>query len=215
MLAASRRFLTARSALRARFDPAANFGALEESCIPSYTHANILMGWVAWRRLDAAVALFRRHGTGDRILDYGAGSGVLRSLLPSRSRYHFAEIDEVLAARLAEADPAATRVRQEDLRSARFDAVFALDSLEHADDAAPLLDDIAQALAPNGVFILSGPTENALYRLGRRLAGFDGHYHVQTVYDIERMAQRRLRRLAVTSVPFGLPLFRISVWQRA
>jgi hypothetical protein len=64
------------------------------------------------------------------------------------------------------------------------------------------------------VFILSGPTENWIYRAGRKLAGFSGHYHKMTILDIERAAERYMNLIERKRVPFGAPLFNISVWKR-
>ena len=96
-----------------------------------------------------------------------------------------------------------------------YDIVFAIDSLEHNDNFGELLGELTERLAPNGIFVLSGPSENYLYRLGRRVAGFEGHYHHTTIYDIEREARRKLRMIASRTVPFGIPLFRISAWKHA
>ena len=56
-----------------------------------------------------------------------------------------------------------------------FAAIFALNSLEHNENIPELVDRLVPLLRPDGVFILSGPTESGFYRLGRRLAGFSGH----------------------------------------
>ncbi len=63
--------------------------------------------------------------------------------------------------------------------------------------------------------ILSGPTENALYRLGRKIAGFDGHYHTTTIHHIEQAAAQHMTLLERRRAPFGVPLFSISAWRKA
>lgn len=213
MLSSLRRFRDARRHLKKTFSVERDFRELEESCIPSYTHARPLMGWIAWQRLERALALWRRHGAPAEVLDFGAGSGILGRLLPSDVPYCFAEINEMLADRIREANPSATRV---DLPTTdrRFGTIFALDSLEHNENVADLLRLIHDRLAPEGIFILSGPSENAIYRLGRRLAGFRGGYHHQTIYDIEAAARELMTPVAVRQVPCGMPLFRVSVWRR-
>ena len=148
------------------------------------------------------------------VLDFGAGSGILRTLLPEHVSYHYTELDDDLARQLQEAHPDATRVTSETPKASRYEVIFALDSLEHNEDISSLLLEISARLSPKGVFILSGPSENLLYRLGRRLAGFGGHYHAQTIYDIERAAESDFERIALKAVPFGLPLFRISAWRK-
>jgi SAM-dependent methyltransferase len=203
-----------RAALRSQFDVRREFETLEESCVPSYVHANPLAAWTAWSRLTAAARLYDRHAPAGPVLDFGSATGELRQVLePLRGDYHFVEQNEVLVSALKRNIPDARREDGADLGEGRFAAVFALDSLEHNDDIAPILETIARSLRPDGVFILSGPTENVLYRLGRRLAGFDGHYHVQTIYDIERQAEAAFQRRARSLQPMGVPLFALSVWR--
>lgn len=203
-----------RAALRTQFDVAREFETLEESCVPSYVHRNPLAAWTAWSRLTAAARLYARFAPAGPVLDFGSATGELRQVLePIRGDYHFVEQNEVLVGALTRNIPEARREDGADLGEGRFAAVFALDSLEHNEEIGPILETIARSLRPDGVFILSGPTENALYRLGRRLAGFDGHYHVQTIYDIERQAQTCFRREARSLQPAGIPLFALSAWR--
>lgn len=153
-----------RAALRSQFDVRREFETLEESCVPSYVHANPLAAWTAWSRLTAAARLYQRHAPGGPVLDFGSATGELRQVLqPLRGDYHFVEQNEVLVSALKKNIPEARREDAADLGEGRFAAVFALDSLEHNDDIGPILSAIARALRPDGVFILSGPTENALY----------------------------------------------------
>ena len=203
-----------RAALRTQFDVRREFETLEESCVPSYVHRNPLAAWTAWSRLTAAARLYARFAPAGPVLDFGSATGELRQVLePIRGDYHFVEQNEVLVGALKKNIPDARREDGADLGEGRFAAVFALDSLEHNEEIGPILETIARSLRPDGVFILSGPTENALYRLGRRLAGFDGHYHVQTIYDIERQAQACFSREARSLQPAGIPLFALSAWR--
>jgi 2-polyprenyl-3-methyl-5-hydroxy-6-metoxy-1,4-benzoquinol methylase len=94
-----------------------------------------------------------------------------------------------------------------------YAAIFALDSLEHNEDVRPLLEALADSLRRDGIFILSVPTENWLYKLGRNIARFDGHYHKQTIYDIEREVSRSFQGVERRVVPLGVPLFSISAWR--
>lgn len=206
-----------RAALKRHFDVVRQFEAIEESCVPSYVHANPAAAMVAWVRLAAAAALYRRHAPAGPVLDFGAATGeIFHVLRPTGDRidYHFIEGDDLLARALAADIPAA--VRESQVEPGRYGAIFALDSLEHNDDYAELLTTLAAGLRPGGVLILSGPTESWLYRLGRRIAGFSGHYHKTTIFDIERVAERHLALKAARTLPLPLlPLFRVSVWTRA
>lgn len=208
----SRTIRSRRAALRSQFDVRREFETLEESCVPSYVHANPLAAWAAWSRLNRAAELYGRHAPAGPILDFGSATGELRQVLDARGDYHFVEENEVLVDALKRNLPAAQRETLESLGEGRFAAIFALDSLEHNDDIAPILAAFARALQPGGVFILSGPTENVIYKLGRAVAGFSGHYHLQTIYDIERQVEARFTRKARTLAPVGVPLFSISAW---
>ncbi len=201
-----------RAALQSQFDVRREFEVLEESCVPSYVHRNPLAAWTAWSRLNTASRLYDRFAPEGPLLDFGSATGELRQVLRPRGPYHFVEQNETLTAALKRNISDAIQVDPMELGESRFAAIFALDSLEHNEDIAPILTAFRRALRPDGVFILSGPTENLLYRLGRRLAGFDGHYHVQTIGDIERQVKPGFTRLARSLQPAGAPLFSLTAW---
>ena len=54
----------------------------------------------------------------------------------------------------------------------RFDTIFALDVLEHIPDLEKVSVKLKELIGDFGQLIISGPTENTFYHLGRRLAGF-------------------------------------------
>lgn len=201
-----------RKLLTEHFDIRQEFNAIEESCIPSYIHRNYLAALVAWMRLSAAAKLYHRHGPAGDILDFGASSGELFHLLNLRGPYHFIETNEILVEALTKWVPAAQRQKIDNLEAERYEVIFALDVLEHITDIEKVLDQLCRSLRPSGIMILSGPTENFLYRIGRKISGFEGHYHTTNIYDIERIVSLKLNSLASKKVPWGLPLFRVSVW---
>jgi 2-polyprenyl-3-methyl-5-hydroxy-6-metoxy-1,4-benzoquinol methylase len=207
-----------RAALSERFDLTGEFERLEESCVPSYIHANPAASATSWWRLLSAARLHRRFAAVGPILDFGAATGELFHNLkvPLVTEYHFVEQNAYLAESLQAFIPEAVRQKNdESLPKEAYAAVFALDSLEHNKDIAPIIKRLTAALAQDGILVVSGPTENWLYRLGRRLAGFSGHYHLQTVYDVERQVAQLCTPVATSYVPMRLmPLFRISVWRK-
>ena len=202
-----------RAQLRKRFDVRKQMAQIEETCIPSYLHRNPAAAGVAWMRLFAAVRFYRRYAPKGAVLDFGAASGELAHLLPRDIRYDFIEIDERVAKSLVDDNKTATRVHLNDIGQGQYAAIFALDSLEHNDDVGALLDKLIPALAQDGILILSGPTENWLYRLGRKIAGFSGEYHQTTIYNIEQEVAQRAKCLRRGFVPAGLPLFSLSCWR--
>jgi 2-polyprenyl-3-methyl-5-hydroxy-6-metoxy-1,4-benzoquinol methylase len=205
-----------RSALRQAIDIDAHFQQWEESCVPSYCHRNPLAAYVSWWRLFAAARLARKHcPDARRALDFGASVGELGRLLGPRVAYEYVEAHEDAAAFLQAQLPQARRRSLEALVPGAYDWIFAIDALEHNEDYAGLLDRLATALSPRGVLVLSGPTENRLYRFGRRIAGFDGHYHTTTIFHIEAAAAQRLRRRDLVTIVPGLRLFRLTAWSSA
>jgi 2-polyprenyl-3-methyl-5-hydroxy-6-metoxy-1,4-benzoquinol methylase len=192
-------------------------GTYDEMALPSYTHGNRLMAWLFWRRIGAAFALAGRLER-QRVLDFGCGGAV------TFKRLHACGCDitgvdpdaRALATEISRrlAVPAQIVGRLDEVADRRFDCIFALDVLEHVDDLDGCIRQLAGALADGGRIVVSGPTENAWYRLGRRLAGFSGHYHVRSVYDIEQGFSRcGLVRTGLTTLRLPFALFRITGWK--
>ena len=167
---------------------------VDEMAVPSYLHPNPLIRWLFRKRLAVAVELLG-PGPFEAGLDFGCGVGLLLPDLASRSAKVFATDLELGPARAMVAELNLSNV--ELLEPAAFagvipegslDYVVATDSLEHVDDPAGQIAAFARLLRPGGLFILSGPTETRLYRLGRLLAGFAGkeHYHHTDIFDLHR-----------------------------
>jgi len=203
-----------RKVLREATKYGSDFELWEESCVPSYCHPNPLAAYVSWLRLYAAAAMARRFKPENaRVLDFGSSVGELAHLLPKNMRYDFVELHEPAAEFLRKQLPDAKRMTLESAENGAYDVIFAIDSLEHNDNYRELLEKLIGKLAPNGVLILSGPTESWLYRLGRRIARFDGHYHETNIHAIESAASELLNRRAVRRIFPGATLFRITAWQ--
>jgi Methyltransferase domain len=212
-----RHILDRRADLKASLDYG-NLSRWEESCVPSYCHPNILAAGVSWLRLFSALDLaveFKPDAT--RVLDFGSSVGEIGQLLRDpKIQYDFVEQDDAAADFLISRLTRAGRQTLETAPKGAYEWVFAIDALEHNHNFAELLEALSAKLAPDGILIICGPTENALYRVGRWIVGFNSHYHVTTIYHIETAAGLcRLRRVGKNTTPFGIPLFRISAWRRA
>jgi len=103
-----------------------------------------------------------------------------------------------------------------------FDAIFALDVLEHVEDLNKAIDEINRVLKPNGFFILSGPTETLFYKFCRFLwlkkaITQDDVGHIYSVYDIEKKFEKNnfklieLKRFPNRPLP---ELFRITKFKK-
>ena len=191
-----------------------NFELWEESCVPSYCHPNPAAAGISWMRLFAAAEMAERAGPPmKRVLDFGSSIGELGHLFPKSVQYDFIESHERAAEFLQKQLPSSRRTSLEEAPDGGYDQIFAIDSLEHNTDYAELLDRLVTKLAPGGALILSGPTENWFYRLGRRIAGFEGHYHETNIHAIEAEAAKKLDRRAAKTILPVVPLFRVTAWQ--
>jgi len=205
--------LQRRKSLMQSLDVQKDFEEWEETCLPSYCHSNLFAAYVSWQRLFVSAKLAKKHGKLDKVLDFGCGVAELKRLLPAETSYHYIEELSSSVNWIKSQYSDAIGIDLNDKNNS-YDVVFALDSLEHNDNFAELVDKLISKLSSEGVLIVSGPTENALYRLGRKVAGFTGHYHKTTIHDINREIDSRLTLQERVVEPFGLPLFVVSVWRK-
>ena len=188
---------------------------LSESCVLSYTHPNIFAAAVAWYRLTTVSSYLKNILRHYSLLDFGAGTGELAHLIPPAANYYYCEQESVLAQFIKRDNANAIRVTDiQALTSESFDVITCLDSLEHNTEISQIIEGLVALLKPGGRLIVSGPTENAIYKLGRRIAGFSGDYHHTNIYEIERLVECHLNIKSKRYVPFGMPLFSISIWEK-
>ena len=192
----------------------------DEMAIPSYLHRNPAMRWMSWRRLEILAAFFERScsrefsGTRPNVMDFGCGTGVL-----FETANLFAEkiygIDLVLdAAKLLVEERHLERVQLlEPTRAAEaigertIDIILAAEVLEHIDPLSDTLELFRTRLKPGGLLFISVPTENRLYRAGRRLAGFQGDYHHSNAASIDReICRSGFEREQLKKIPLPGPL---------
>jgi len=192
----------------------------DEMAIPSYLHSNPAMRWIAWRRLEIVAKLLRessgevRDESGRTVLDFGCGTGVLFD-----EASQFADkvygVDIVLEPaqlliekwglkKVSLMDPE-TAKNELPLRS--VDTIIAAEVLEHIDPVDDTLAFFRDRLKSTGRLLVSLPTENALYRFGRRLAGFHGHYHESNARTIhQQILDAGFQQQSMQKIPAPGPL---------
>ena len=192
----------------------------DEMAIPSYLHPNPAMRFMAWRRLEVIAAMlggwFAKRPRGDdarAVLDFGCGTGVMfREALRYVDRVY--GVDIVLrAASLLKTEFTLDAVElldptevPERVADDSVDAVLAAEVLEHFESLDEPLSMFSRVLKPDGRLFVSVPTENALYKLGRKLAGFKGDYHHSDASTIDRDIVRfGFERVRKRSVPLPGP----------
>ncbi len=195
----------------------------DEMAIPSLVHQNPALRWMAWRRLYVLVDVFERICPPDaKVLDFGCGTGVLFESLLGRATQVFGSDLVLDAARVLVERRGLDRVSlvapeslEEHIAPGSLDVVVAAEVLEHVDEPAEVLQLFRRLLSPEGRLLVSLPTENRAYRFGRRLAGFDGHYHQHNAHSIDRVildeGWSRNERRSVPA-PGPLSIYHVAVY---
>ena len=186
--------------------------------IPSYRHKNPAMRWMAWRRVEVVAKhirdLHKGRGQMSAAMDFGCGTGVLLQTISDVADKVYG-VDLVL-------DPASLLVQrwqlnrvelfspeeaQVEIPKGALDLVVAAEVLEHVDDLDQAFEFFRSCLKRDGRLVVSLPTESFLYRVGRKLAGFHGHYHHHNARSIHQALVRfGYRSQTVEKVPLGGPL---------
>jgi 2-polyprenyl-3-methyl-5-hydroxy-6-metoxy-1,4-benzoquinol methylase len=212
-----------RSAIRSVLQESER-GRLDEAGFPAYSHPNPLINWLFWQRLHTAMRYIEDHAPYQKVLDFGCGSGVMLSFLAQHSQNVAAmDIDLVPLERVKKYIPLAQNIQVLDahqvsisqLPSKSFDLINALDVLEHVDDLPRTLSQLLNLLKPGGRLVVSGPTENILYQIGRKLAGpeYSGDYHERGIAEIKRELARLAQVRQIATLYWPIPLFEIFVAQ--
>lgn len=189
----------------------------DEMAIPSYLHPNPALRWMAWRRVTVIARHLADHVAkrpATAIMDFGCGTGVLLGEC-ARHAPKVWGVDLVLdAARLLKREWSLDSVTlltpdeaEERVEPGSLDVILGAEVLEHVEPLDETLQLFKSWLKPDGRLVVSLPTENHVYRLGRRLAGFSGHYHHANAASIDREIRAAgFRRDRLETVPLPGPL---------
>jgi 2-polyprenyl-3-methyl-5-hydroxy-6-metoxy-1,4-benzoquinol methylase len=197
-------------------------GRLDEIGFPAYSHANPLIKWLFWKRLHAVMDHVERQAPYTRALDFGCGSGVMLPFLSKVcAEVVAADVDLLPLERMKNHMPLASNIQEWDASgtamaqaaAGSFDLIIALDVLEHVKDLPWTLAQLLRLLKKGGQLVISGPTENALYRFGRKLAGpeYSGEYHERGVAEIRCTLRQQVQVKQIASLYWPVPLFEIFV----
>jgi predicted TPR repeat methyltransferase len=188
----------------------------DEMAIPSYRHRNPLMRWMAWRRVEVVARRLERllaDSAKDRaVVDFGCGTGVLFDQALKGAR-RVVGVDLVLDSARVLAKEWGLDVElmtpdeaRDALEPHSIDIIVAAEVLEHVEPIEDALDMFKTWLKKDGTLLVSLPTENRLYQLGRRLAGFHGHYHHDNAESIDRAVRDAgFKRRSRSNIPLPGP----------
>lgn len=200
---------------------------LSEAALPAYAHKNPLIDYIFWKRLKVASNYIAKKGQQNlKVLDFGCGTGVMSYELATQ-KHNVVGLDldlkpvELLKENIdypenitfLEGD-----IFEKDLAEGSFDAIIALDVLEHMDNETlkKYLAKFNSLLKEKGELIISGPTENILYKIGRKLAGsdFTGDYHDSEIQSIRETSKTVFDVKGLAKILPILPLFDVFVAQK-
>ena len=198
----------------------AESGRLDEAAFPAYSHRNRVINWLFWQRLRKVMEHIQRPTPYERVLDFGCGSGVMLPYLSQISLQVTAmDVDLLPLERVQTYIPLAANVEVKDaskndisdLPANSFDLIIALDVLEHVKDLPRTLNELLALLKQGGQLIVSGPTENILYRLGRKVAGpeYSGAYHERGIAEIKNELTHIAGIEPIATLYWPAPLFEI------
>jgi 2-polyprenyl-3-methyl-5-hydroxy-6-metoxy-1,4-benzoquinol methylase len=170
-------------------------GSLDEQAIPAYLDGNHLSRLAFVSRLIAVMKLVDLLPRKNSCIDFGCGSGVMLPWL----KVHFdnvtgVDIELEFATRFVENIfvKLVNNLSVLEIPPESQDLILALDVLEHMKNPGDAIQKLSSLLNPKGVLIISGPTENRLYKLGRKIVGFEGHYHHTDIHRIQTTAEEFL-----------------------
>ena len=198
----------------------AEFGRLDEAAFPAYSHRNPIINWLFWQRLRKVMEHIQRPTPYERVLDFGCGSGVMLPYLSQISSQVTAmDVDLLPLERVQKYIPLAANIEVKDasknsipdLPANSFDLIIALDVLEHVKDLPRTLNELLTLLKYEGQLIVSGPTENILYRIGRKIAGpeYSGAYHERGIAEIKNELIKTTNIEHIAMLYWPIPLFEV------
>jgi len=198
---------------------------VDEQAGPAYFEGLWLSRWLFWRRLRLAVQDVPKTPMGVAI-DFGCGFGlVLPAMRENFARTLGIDLVPELGQKLVERwDEDHTDARNQmergslkigdpselsKISDASVDVILALDVLEHFKSLDEVLSEFHRLLSPKGTLIVSGPTENGMYQLGRKIVGFSGDYHHQDIYSVRAHLEKRFHVCLRRRIPWYAPLFHV------
>ncbi|NMB61929.1 MAG: class I SAM-dependent methyltransferase [Chloroflexi bacterium] len=165
-------------------------GGFDEQALPAYTNPNPLMRYLFWQRVKFSMEYISDLENCDLCMDFGCGFGVMIPFLMNKSTNIIAvDLDTSMLQEIGK-EQKWTNVRYsqriDDLTkyNGRVDLILAMDVLEHIQDINGTLESFKRLISPHGSILITGPTENLLYKIGRKIAHYSGDYHRTNIYNI-------------------------------
>jgi len=205
-----------------------------EKIMPIYESKCYLARNLYWNRIKIAINFAQIHDN-QTLLDIGCDRGqLLKSIRNENKKCKLWGVDiepRITSLKIDNCDFRVCDLKKMPFENDYFDTIFALSTLEHVRDLDSAIKEISRILKPNGLVIMSSPTETLFYRFCRfllfrtlekdvytaKLGRSDADHHFQNVYVIEKkFLEHGFKQIKQKSLPeFPIPeLHRISKFQK-
>jgi len=172
----------------------------DEISAPLYLHKNFLVRKTFIDRFKKAHSLASFKGKS--VLDYGCGSGIFLQAISNEIKQGIGvDLDIEVAKQIVSAKNIVLKEinNEKDIESfSNINIITSFDVLEHIQNFEPLLNTFKKILDPDGTIIISGPTENFLYKFARIITRFGvtgrllgEEEHVSNIKDIKEMMLKK------------------------
>jgi 2-polyprenyl-3-methyl-5-hydroxy-6-metoxy-1,4-benzoquinol methylase len=189
----------------------------DEMAIPSYLHSNGLIRWFMYKRYEH-IASMAKFSANSAVLEFGCGIGVFLPELAKRCRQVYAidlfpQYSPFLVQKISLNVDFPTDVSA--IPNQSLDVIIAADVLEHmeGEELKHYLTIFSQKRKAEAKLLVSGPTENFIYKIGRIVAGFGGKgdYHHTNINLLISKITKLFHLQATLKLPFAIPpyLFKI------
>jgi 2-polyprenyl-3-methyl-5-hydroxy-6-metoxy-1,4-benzoquinol methylase len=192
-------------------------GKYDEQALPSYINSNPLMQYLFWERIRLVLNHLNQKEKYNVILDFGSGLGILQPILSKNSNSVISvDLDTSNAEKYAKEEKLENIFFFKDINSFinkyenKIELIIAMDVLEHIENVGEVLSDFHKLLKPEGKLIITGPTENIFYKVGRYLARYSGDYHKRNIYSILDSLENNFHVCKVTKL-FPFPVFFLCI----
>ncbi|MBU4220134.1 MAG: class I SAM-dependent methyltransferase [Euryarchaeota archaeon] len=152
------------------------------------------------------------------ILDFGCGTGILlKELSKKYDTVYGADINIQIAEQFLKNRGIGNVIlfnNSDDknyilpIKEKTLDVIICADVLEHVTNLDNILDKLIKLLNDDGLLIISGPTENILYKFGRTILRYKGDYHLRNIYDIRGIVSNN-KKLEFVEKKAIFPIFNL------
>lgn len=190
-----------------------------------YTHPNFLARDIFWQRLEYAFDFLKKYTkVSDRILDFGGGSGVFsKALSEYYNNVNIIDLDTEEAEKIKDYfNLNNVNIINHDINEydnkEKFDIIIATDVLEHFRNPNDYLSFFSKSLLLDGLLLVTLPTENWIYELGRKVVNktkpIDHYYPSKQVINfLLNNGFQLVEKEFVPKYIVSIPLFEIVVFK--